>query len=619
MAQAGPEQATVADAPVVTVVIPTQHAHPYLGQTLRSVAAQSLTEFTAFVVDDSSGREKDIRELIGSFDTRFRYLQTERPSGPGGARNAGVRAAGTPLVAFLDDDDTWAPGFLKEQLAYLERHPELDLVYANASLEGSEAVAGMRFMDLAPSRGTVTLDSLLACRCSVLTSCVVARRDALVRVGLFTEEPDRQEDFDLWVRLVYHGGRIGYQRRVLAARRERPHSLSGDRARMVARQLATFSALEAKLDLSPRSRRLLRSLAARENYDYAFDLVKEALADRQYDVAARELARARSFRRTLRTETTRIGLVLWPRLIRGLYLRKRRWFGRRVHKALSVPEKALSAPPVAASPFDRAGKAYWDAAWSAPDLPQAVDPASRSIWAHRDQRFHQFFSELFARRNGPPGALLEIGCARSAWLPYFAREFGFSVYGLDYSEVGTRQAQEVLRRHGVAGHVECADLFAPPDGWERAFDVVVSLGVMEHFGDTARALASAAAYLKPGGLLITEVPNLVGINGWIQSRLNRPVFDIHVPMSVDSLAAHHVAAGLAIERCEYVVPTDFGVLNLVGLPRDLSWRIKDRLLYGLRLLSGCMWWLDRRIGPFSPGRLSAGFVVCAARKPPAAV
>lgn len=283
-----------------------------------------------------------------------------------------------------------------------------------------------------------------------------------------------------------------------------------------------------------------------------------------------------------------------------------------------MTDKAIAAPSAAARAPDRAGKAYWDAIWSTPDLPAPIDPASRSIWVHRDRRFHQFFSQLFAERSGPPGTLLEIGCARSAWLPYFAREFGFSVHGLDYSERGARQAQELLERHSVAGHVECADLFAPPAGWERAFDVVVSLGVMEHFEDTPRALAGAAAYLKPGGLLITEVPNLVGINGWIQSRVNRPVFDIHVPMSAGSLAAQHRAAGLDVVRCEYVVPTDFGVLHLTGLPHDLSWRIKDRMLFGLRLLSGCVWWLDRRIGPFSPGRLSAGFVICAARKPLAA-
>ena len=244
-----------------------------------------------------------------------------------------------------------------------------------------------------------------------------------------------------------------------------------------------------------------------------------------------------------------------------------------------------------------------------------VDPRARSIWSYRERQFHRLFADLFARRNGQAMTLMEIGCARSVWLPYFAREFGFSVYGLDYSERGAREAREVLQGNGVNGDVACTDLFAPPPGWIGKFDVVVSFGVMEHFQDTARALHGASAYLKPGGLLITEIPNLVGINGWIQRLVNRPVFDIHVPMGTSTLARHHRAAGLDVVKCEYVVAPDFGVLNLAGLPQNLAWHIKDRLLFGLRLLTGGLWWLEQKVGPVRPGRFAAGFLICTARKP----
>jgi hypothetical protein len=100
--------------------------------------------------------------------------------------------------------------------------------------------------------------------------------------------------------------------------------------------------------------------------------------------------------------------------------------------------------------------------------------------------------------------------------------------------------------------------------------------------------------------------------------VNRPVFDIHIPMSTSTLATHHRAAGLDVVGCEYVVAPDFGVLNLAGLPQNLAWRIKDRLLFGLRLLTGCLWWLDQKVGPVKPGRFAAGFLICTARKPIAA-
>ena len=607
----------------VTVVIPTRYAHPYLQQALESVARQSFTAFEALIVDDGSGRGSEIRALLGSLDSRFKYLTTPAPSGPGAARNLAIRAARTPYVAFLDDDDTWKPNLLTDQLAYLQRHPELDLVYADAVLDGSEAVAGRRFMELAPSRGPVTIDSLLACRCAVLTSSVVAKRDKLMAVGLFTEERNRQEDFDLWVRLAHSGGRLGYQRRVLGTYRVHAQSLSWDRERMLSRQLETFSALDEQLALSPQSRRRLHDLADYVRAAYSFDLAKDLLAQQRYGDAALELARAKSFRRDLRIEAALLGVSHWPRLTRGLYQFKQTWqtaFRRKRFATVGATANADNPNPLGSDAIDRAGKAYWDAIWSTPaDSLQAVDPRTRSIWGYRDRQFHQIFADLFARRNGQSAALMEIGCARSVWLPYFAREFRFSVFGLDYSERGAREAREVLEGNGVDGSIACTDLFQPPAGWLEKFDVVVSFGVMEHFQDTANALHGAGAYLKPGGLMITEIPNLVGINGWLQRLVNKPVFDIHIPMSTDTLAAQHRAAGLDVLKCEYVVAPDFGVLNLAGLQQNLIWRIKDRLLFALRLFTGFAWWLDQKIGPVSPGRLSAGFVICIARKPMNAV
>ena len=298
--------------PVVTVVIPTRYAHPYLQSALRSVAAQSFTAFEVIVVDDGSGRGSEIRELLRSLDGRFKYIPTPAPSGPGATRNVALRAARTPYVAFLDDDDTWMPDLLADQLAYLERHPELDLVYADAILEGSEAVAGRRFTEMAPSRGPVTLDSLLSCRCAVLTSSVVAKRDTLMAVGGFTEERNRQEDFDLWVRIAHHGGRLGYQRRVLGTYRVHPQSLSWDRKRMLSRQLDTFASLEAQLALPPRSQQLLRDLANFVRAAYSFDLAKELIAEQRYDDAVIELARAKSFRRDLRVEAALLGVSHCP-------------------------------------------------------------------------------------------------------------------------------------------------------------------------------------------------------------------------------------------------------------------------------------------------------------------
>jgi SAM-dependent methyltransferase len=265
---------------------------------------------------------------------------------------------------------------------------------------------------------------------------------------------------------------------------------------------------------------------------------------------------------------------------------------------------------------DLAGKDHWDQMWAQEAFPPDVDPHNPSVWAHRDRLFHGALQRILAGR--PRGLrLVELGCARSAWLPYFAKEFDFEIAGLDYSALGAQQTSDRLRESRLPGDVRCADLFAPPAEWIGTFDIVSWFGVAEHFQDTAAAIRAAAVLLKPGGLMITEIPNMVGINGWLQRAFNQPVYDIHVPLSADDLARHHRAAGLRVVTAEYVVPLDFGVVDIDELPQGFERRIKDRILFLLRLIGGCTWWLDRRIGPIRPGRLTGGFAIVAAEKPAA--
>ena len=403
--------------------------------------------------------------------------------------------------------------------------------------------------------------------------------------------------------------------------RVHPQSLSWDRKRMLSRQLDTFASLEAQLALPPRSQQLLRDLADFVRAAYSFDLAKELIAEQRYHDAVIELARAKSFRRDLRVEAALLGVSHFPRLTRALYLVKKGWRAAfRWRRPATIDEPERQAPEAGSLPsqaIDRAGKAYWDAIWSTPSgLLKPVDPRARSIWSYRERQFHRLFADLFARRNGQAMTLMEIGCARSVWLPVLLRANSASRSTVSITPSGARARPGKCCRGTASMATSRAQTYLRrrQAGFGK-FDVVVSFGVMEHFQDTARALHGASAYLKPGGLLITEIPNLVGINGWIQRLVNRPVFDIHVPMGTSALARHHRAAGLDVVKCEYVVAPDFGVLNLAGLPQNLAWHIKDRLLFGLRLLTGGLWWLEQKVGPMRPGRFAAGFLICTARKP----
>jgi len=265
--------------------------------------------------------------------------------------------------------------------------------------------------------------------------------------------------------------------------------------------------------------------------------------------------------------------------------------------------------------MDKAGKEYWNDLWTGGDLPAALDPRDPRLRNWINRRFHQAFQRAFAKCETSSMTLLEVGCGKSALLPYFVKEFHFKVFGLDYSPIGCEKAKAVLQANGVEGDIVCADLFAPPDIMVNAFDVVVSNGVVEHFEDTASCISAVSRFIKPGGLLITNIPNMVGWIGSIQAILNRPVYEIHQLLTRDDLQRAHERAGLKVLECDYFLYTSFGVNNLAGVStRTLVGFMKKLLLALLARVSMVVWRIEDLLGDLPPNRLTSPYIKCLARK-----
>lgn len=229
----------------VAVVIPVYRA-AFLSETLASVFHQTRPPDEVLVIDDGS---PDAELLSGAIEPyRERVTLIRQPNaGAAVARNAGIARATADFIAFLDADDQWLPHFLESQLAFLGAHPDVDLVYADATVIGDTPAAGTTFMTMCPSSGPVTLESLLAQRCNVLTSTVVVRRALVVEAGLFDAALRRGQDFDLWLRLVARGAIARYQEEVLSLRRLHGHNLSGTRLNELERALHIFGKTMRKI------------------------------------------------------------------------------------------------------------------------------------------------------------------------------------------------------------------------------------------------------------------------------------------------------------------------------------------------------------------------------------
>ncbi len=100
--------------PKVSVIVPTCDRPEYLAEALGSIAAQTEPSFECIVVDDGSRAPA----ALPFDDPRFRLIRHHTNLGVAAARNTGLRTAIGEYVAFLDDDDLWAPARLDHALRH---------------------------------------------------------------------------------------------------------------------------------------------------------------------------------------------------------------------------------------------------------------------------------------------------------------------------------------------------------------------------------------------------------------------------------------------------------------------------------------------------------------------
>ena len=112
----------------VSVVIPAYNACEYIGRAIESVLGQTRAADEIIVVDD--GSTDGTGTQVKKFGERVRYIHQEN-SGPSASRNAGVLAAKSEWIAFLDADDEWLPKHLQLQTELLGRNNGLVWSTAN--------------------------------------------------------------------------------------------------------------------------------------------------------------------------------------------------------------------------------------------------------------------------------------------------------------------------------------------------------------------------------------------------------------------------------------------------------------------------------------------------------
>ena len=307
---------------MVSVVIPAFRSASYIADTLSTVFGQTCRDVEVILVNDGSPDTPELLEAIGPWRSRLTYIEQEN-GGAGAARNAALAVARGEHVAFLDADDRWLPDFLESQLRYLHDHPGCGMVYADARMTGDTLLAGRTFMDTTPSEGAVTVTSLIAQRCTVLTSSVVVRRDAVERVGRFDAALRRGQDFDLWLRLARDGCRIEYQRKALIERVVRADGLSADSISELERAIQVLTYVGAKVSLEAADRQLLQRRVTLLGASLERERGKRALRGGRFEDARRHFQRSLALGPSLKLRGVLALMTIAPRTFQRAYVRLR--------------------------------------------------------------------------------------------------------------------------------------------------------------------------------------------------------------------------------------------------------------------------------------------------------
>ncbi|RKP59139.1 glycosyltransferase family 2 protein [Pararobbsia silviterrae] len=226
--------------PLVTAIVPTYRRASMVRVAVETILAQDYASIEVIVVDDNDdpAQQQAVRDVLEDLGDRVTVIPNHRTKGACGARNSGIERARGDYIAFLDDDDLWLPGKIREQVALLERTSFV------------AAFCGYIDVDMAfnharrchASRPVLQRAHALAGECPTSTSLVMLRKSVLVDAGLFDESLPSFQDFDMWLRCLAKGD-FGYIDESLVTFVQH----EGERTSVnLDRRLAGLAAIEAK-------------------------------------------------------------------------------------------------------------------------------------------------------------------------------------------------------------------------------------------------------------------------------------------------------------------------------------------------------------------------------------
>lgn len=187
--------------PKFSVVISVFNKENYIAETLKSVLAQTFTDFEVVILNDGSTDNSEA-EILKFKDPRIRYFSKEN-QGASAGRNFTIQQAEANYIALMDADDYWYPFYLEEQNRLLTEFPNESVFATATEIKRNRKTFKNSYSTQTFGKDSILVDYFQASQLdSVLLSIsTVLKKTIFENVGWYDPKIKSGEDTDLYVRI----------------------------------------------------------------------------------------------------------------------------------------------------------------------------------------------------------------------------------------------------------------------------------------------------------------------------------------------------------------------------------------------------------------------------------
>jgi len=179
-----------------SIIIPVYNRANLISRAVDSVLNQSFKNFEIIVIDD--GSDDETQKILKRYKSQIKLITLLKNYGVSKARNIGIKEAKGNIIAFLDSDDEYKKDKLKTHAYFFATHPTFKIHQTDERWIKNGQFLNKKKKHL-QKEGFIFYPSLKLCLIS--PSAVAVKKEIFDEVGMFDEDLEVCEDYDLWLRI----------------------------------------------------------------------------------------------------------------------------------------------------------------------------------------------------------------------------------------------------------------------------------------------------------------------------------------------------------------------------------------------------------------------------------